>query len=138
MPLINYLESMDLDEPQKVLLREVIIRSCLTPASFKLMTDEQLRAIGFPLPAILEFKSLINAEPLTPTSAGNMNRTPATPYGQQTSTSSTPVSHAEINELTVDELKSLAAHIHVKSSNGLKQLTRLLVDEMVKVHEFFV
>ena len=59
MPLVNLLENMDLENSQKEILKQVIVKSCLTTASLKLLTDEQLCAIGFPLPAIVEMKALL-------------------------------------------------------------------------------
>ena len=71
MLLLNLLEKMDLESSQKEILKQVIVKSCLTTASFKLMTDEQLMAIGFPLPAVIEMKSILanEAQVLTPVSS---------------------------------------------------------------------
>ena len=139
MPLVNLLENMDLENSQKEILKQVIVKSCLTTASFKLLTDEQLCAIGFPLPAIVEIKSLLDSasEVLTPVSLN----TPST----TASSSSTPSANftfvrgenVDADELNVEKLKELAGHIDVKAANGLKVLTRLVVDEMIKVSAVF-
>ena len=133
MPLISYLQQMDLDAPQQALLREVIVRSCLTPACFKLMTDDQLMAIGFPLPAILELKDLISLSS-SPLVSVDRNTTPVSQSGlAQSATPTTPLVAPELEDLTAVTLRELASHISVKSNNGLKQLTRVIVDEMTKV-----
>ena len=140
MPLVNLLENMDLENSQKEILKQVIVKSCLTTASFKLLTDEQLCAIGFPLPAIVEMKALLErgSEALTPISLNTPNTA--------ASSSSTPSAHftpvrgenADADELNVEKLKELAGHIDVKVPNGLKVLTRLVVDEMIKVSAIFL
>ena len=139
MPLINLLENMDLENSQKEVLRQVIVKSCLTTASFKLLTDEQLCAIGFPLPAIVEMRALLESasEVLTPVSLN----TPSTPASSSNTPSANfiPVrgENIDADELTVEKLKELAGHIDVKAAIGLKVLTRLVVDEMIKVYADF-
>ena len=73
MPLLNLLEKTDLESCQNEILKQVIVKSCLTTASFNLMTDQQLMAIGFPLPAVFEMKSILanEAKVLTPVSSNN-------------------------------------------------------------------
>ena len=138
MPLVKLLENMDLENSQKEILKQVIVKPCLTTASFKLLTDEQLCAIGFPLPAIVEMKALLesSSEVLTPVSLSTPSKT--------TSSSSTPSANFTTvrgenvdDELNVEKLKELAGHISVKAANGLKVLTRLVVDEMAKVSAVF-
>ena len=124
---------MDLDAPQQALLREVIVRSCLTPAFLKLMTDDQLMAVGFPLPAILELKDLIS-QSSSPLVSIDRNTTPVSQSGvAHSATPTTPLVAPELEDLTAVTLRELASHISVKSNNGLKQLTRVIVDEMTKV-----
>ena len=133
MLLLNLLEKMDLESSQKEILKQVIVKSCLTTASFKLMTDEQLMAIGFPLPAVIEMKSILanEAQVLTPVSS---NTPTSLSLGRSASSSqSTPVRTEPEQDFNAESLKELAAHIDMKSVNGLKMLTRLLVDELVKV-----
>ena len=140
MPLVNLLENMDLENSQKEILKQVIVKSCLTTASFKLLTDEQLCAIGFPLPAIVEMKASLDSasEVLTPVSLN----TPSTTASSSSTPSAnfTPVrgENVDADELNVEKLKELAGHIDVKAANGLKVLTRLVVDEMIKVSAVFL
>ena len=140
MPLINLLENMDLENSQKEILKQVIVKSCLTTASFKLLTDEQLCAIGFPLPAIVEMKALLESasEVLAPVSLN----TPSTTASSSSTPSAnfTPVRGEKVDadELNVEKLKELAGHIDVKAANGSKVLTRLVVDEIVKVSAVFL
>ena len=138
MPLINLLENMDLENSQKEILKQVMVKSCLTTASFKLLTDEQLCAIGFPLPVIVEMKALLESasEVLTPVSLN----TPSTKASSSSTPSAnfTPVRGEKVDadELNVEK-KELACHIDVKAANGSKVLTRLVVDEIVKVSAVF-
>ena len=62
------------------------------------------------------------------------NTTPVSQSGlAQSATPTTPLVALELVDLTAVTLRELASHISVKSNNGLKQLTRVIVDEMAKV-----
>ena len=68
----------------------------------------------------------------TPNTAASSSSTPSAYF--------TPVrgENADADELNVEKLKELAGHIDVKVANGLKLLTRLVVDEMIKLSAVFL
>ena len=133
--LLNLLEKVDLESSQKEIFKQVTVKSCLTTASFKLITDEQLMTIGFPLPAVIEMNSILanEAQVLTPVYS-NAPTSLSLSLGRSASSSQiTPVRTEPDQDFNAASLKELAAHIDLKSVNGLNLLFRLLVEELVKV-----
>ena len=59
MSILDLVTQMDLVEAQKSRLIDVITSSCMTIASFKMLSNQQIMELGFPLPAILELMALI-------------------------------------------------------------------------------
>ena len=136
MPLTDFVDDMDLDGQQKSLLKEIIRKSMLTPISFKALSDDVLVGLGFPLPAIYELKLLVgNNEASTPNSSFS-NRSEATLASALSTGNITPIRAAALtttDTLNVEELKTLADHLNLRSKSGQNQLVRIVVAEMTKV-----
>ena len=108
----------------------------LTPISFKALSDDVLVRLGFPLPAIYELKMLVgNNEASTPNSSFS-NRSEATLASVLSTGNITPIRAAAsttTDTLNVEELKTLADHLNLRSKSGQNQLVRIVVAEMIKV-----
>ena len=59
MSILDLVAQMDMVEAQKSRLIDVITISCMTIASFKMLSNQQLMKLGFPSPAILEIMALM-------------------------------------------------------------------------------
>ena len=136
MPLTDFVDDMDLDGQQKSLLKEIIRKSMLTPISFKALSDDVLVGLGFPLPAIYELKLLVgNNEASTPNSSFS-NRSEATLASALSTGNIAPIRAAAsttTDTLNVEELKTLADHLNLRSKSGQNKLVRIVVAEMIKV-----
>ena len=108
----------------------------LAPISFKALSDDVLVGLGFPLPAIYELKLLVgNNEASTPNSSFS-NRSEATVASALSTGNITPIRPAAsttTDTLNVEELKTLADHLNLRSKSGQNQLVRIVVAEMIKV-----
>ena len=135
MPLVDVVERMDLDEEQKISLREIIRKSLLTPESFRGLSDQVLRNLEFPLPAIFDIRRLFDTV-LTPEST----RRPGTGSGNFSTPSTTPINVSRtknFEDLTVTELKSMTEQLNLKTKSGLSQLVRITVAGMMNVFSVF-
>ena len=133
MSILDLVAQMDLVEAQKSRLIDVITNSCMTIASFKMLSNQQLMELGFPLPAILELMALIEkksetaAITVTPLVVSNKENLVELPGP---SSFYTP---GKVAELTACEFKQRTSHIDCGTRAGLLQLNRFLVDEIVEV-----
>ena len=146
MALFDVLAKMDLTAAQRERLGSIIENSCMTLRSFTLLSDQELVLAGFPRPAVLEMRSLIEnsqAQTLnsTPTTA-IMRSLPSTSL--DASGTSSPLSDISINsgasnqenvipELTSDQLRELTENIDVSTYAGKHEFKRILVAELIKV-----
>ena len=151
MAIVDVHAKMDLTAAQRKRLGSIIENSCMTLRSFTLLSDQELVLAGFPRPAVLEMRSLIEnsqAQTLnspttatTPTTA-SMRSLPSTSL--DASGTSSPLSDISINrgasnqenvlpELTSDQLRELTENIDVSTYAGKREFNRILVAELIKV-----
>ena len=150
MPFVDLVDKMDLEEGQKRSLREIVVKSFLTAASFKKMTNNDLRDCGFPLPAIFELRELIDSSEatLTPSTQplsqpSSSNAAVHTPASSSTMSDSTPVKTAvsrtfPVAAPTLAEIKEKCEHLALETNQGLKDFKKILVEEMIKVIESLI
>ena len=151
MPFVDLVDKMDLEEGQKRSLREIVVKSFLTAASFKKMTNNDLRDCGFPLPAILELRELIDSSEatLTPSTqplsqpSSSSNAAVHTPGSSSTMSESTPVKTAvsrtfPVAAPTLAEIKEKTEHLALDTNQGMKEFKKILVEEMIKVIESLI
>ena len=146
MALFDVLAKMDLTAAQREHLGAIIENSCMTLRSFTLLSDQELGLAGFPLPAVMEMRSLIEsmqAQTLNTTPTAASLRSLQSTFLDASRTSS-PLSDISINssasnqenflpELTSDQLRELIENIEVSTYAGKHEFNRILVAELMKV-----